>query len=301
MSSVEGFCKNLENIVGVRCRRNVSLATLTSLKVGGPADVLAAAEDVEGLRTMLGSFADAGAKWFVLGAGTNVVFEDAGFRGVVVKLGSNFARIGTEGTRVLAGASTLWSDLLSSCAESGLSGLEKMAGIPGTVGGAVFGNAGAFGMAIGDRVEWVKGMNTLGAERTLLPSDIGFSYRHASFPGEFVLTAVGLSMERCEKEAVLAAMDQILARRREKQPLELPSAGSVFKNPPGAKAAMLIEEAGLKGRRVGGAQVSEKHANFIVNKGGATAGDIISLIELVREEVLKKLSVELELEVKVVR
>ena len=301
MSSVEGFCKNLENIVGVRCRRNVSLATLTSLKVGGPADVLAVAEDVEGLRTMLGSFADVGAKWFVLGAGTNVVFEDAGFRGVVVKLGSSFARVAVEGTKVLAGASTPWSDLLSSCAESGLSGLEKMAGIPGTVGGAVFGNAGAFGMAIGDRVESVKGMNTLGVERSLSPSDIGFSYRHASFPGEFVLTTVALSMERGEKEAVLAAMDELLARRREKQPLELPSAGSVFKNPPGAKAAMLIEEAGLKGRRVGGAQVSEKHANFIVNKGGATAGDIISLIELVREEVFKKLSVELELEVKVVR
>jgi UDP-N-acetylmuramate dehydrogenase len=301
VSSVEGFYKYLESVVGVRHRRNVPLATLTSLKVGGPADVLAVAEGVEGLRTMLGSFADVGAKWFVLGAGTNVVFEDAGYRGVVVKLGSGFAGIAMEGTRVLAGASALWSDLLSSCAESGLSGLEKMTGIPGTVGGAVFGNAGAFGMAIGDRVEWVKGMNTLGVETSLSPSEIGFSYRHASFPGEFVLTTAALSMERGEKEAVVAAMDEILARRREKQPLELPSAGSVFKNPPGAKAAMLIEEAGLKGRRVGGAQVSEKHANFIVNRGGATAADVLSLIEFVREAVFRKFSVALELEVKVVK
>jgi UDP-N-acetylmuramate dehydrogenase len=301
VSGVEGLYRRLENVVGVSCRRDVSLATLTSLKVGGPADVLAVAEGVEGLRTMLGSFADVGAKWFVLGAGTNVVFQDAGFRGVVVKLGSSFARIAMEDTRVFAGASTLWSDLLSSCAESGLSGLEKMAGIPGTVGGAVFGNAGAFGMAVGDRVEWVRGMNALGVERSLSPSEIGFSYRHASFPGEFVLTGVALSMERGEKASVLADMDEILARRREKQPLELPSAGSVFKNPPGAKAAMLIEGAGLKGRRVGGAQVSEKHANFIVNRSGATAGDILSLIELVREEVFKKFSIALELEVKVVR
>jgi UDP-N-acetylmuramate dehydrogenase len=301
VSSVSGFYESLENLGGVRCTRNVPLATLTSFKVGGPADVLAVAEDVEGLRTMLGSFADAGAKWFVLGAGTNVIFEDAGFRGVVAKLGSGFARITRESTKVLAGASALWSDLLSSCAEFGLSGLDRMAGIPGTVGGAVFGNAGAFGMAIGDRVEWVRGMNILGVERNLIPGEIGFSYRHASFPSEFVLTQVALSLESGEKEAILASMNEALAKRREKQPLELPSAGSVFKNPPEAKAARLIEDAGLKGRRVGGAQVSEKHANFIVNRGGASAGDILSLVDIVREEVLKKFSVKLELEVKVVK
>ena len=301
MSSVNGFYESLENISGVRHRRNVPLATLTSFNVGGPADVLAVAEDTEGLRSMLGSFAEAGARWFVLGAGTNVVFEDAGYRGVVVKLGSGFGGITREHTTVFAGGSAPWSNLLASCAEFELSGLERMAGIPGTVGGAVFGNAGAFGTSIADRVEWVRGMDTLGADRKLTRGEIGFSYRRACFPAGFVLTQVALSLKRGEKGLLLATMDEILAKRREKQPLEFPSAGSVFKNPPEAKAARLIEQAGLKGRRVGGAQVSEKHANFIVNVGGATAADILSLIEIVREEVFKRFSLTLELEVKVVK
>jgi len=250
---------------------------------------------------MLGSFAEAGARWFVLGAGTNVVFEDAGYRGVVVKLGSGFGGITREHTTVFAGGSAPWSNLLASCAEFELSGLERMAGIPGTVGGAVFGNAGAFGTSIADRVEWVRGMDTLGADRKLTRGEIGFSYRRACFPAGFVLTQVALSLKRGEKGLLLATMDEILAKRREKQPLEFPSAGSVFKNPPEAKAARLIEQAGLKGRRVGGAQVSEKHANFIVNVGGATAADILSLIEIVREEVFKRFSLTLELEVKVVK
>ncbi|MCX5800948.1 MAG: UDP-N-acetylmuramate dehydrogenase [Candidatus Eisenbacteria bacterium] len=300
MSGASGLYESIENIRGVRCRRNVSLATLTSFKVGGPADVLAVAEDAEGLRSILVRFADAGAKWFLLGAGTNVVFGDAGFRGVVVKLGPGFAGIVRKGTGIFAGASASWSELLSSCAESGLAGLERMSGIPGTVGGAVFGNAGAFGVTVGDRVEWASGMNARGVERKLARDEMEFSYRHASFPSGFVLTQVAMCLENGEKGAILATTDEILARRREKQPLELPSAGSVFKNPPEAKAARLIEQAGLKGRRVGGAEVSEKHANFIVNKGGATAGDILSLIDIVREEVCKRFSVGLELEVKVV-
>jgi len=301
VSSANGLYESLENTSGVCLSRNVSLANLTSLEVGGPADVLAVAEDLEGLRSVLGSLADADAKWFVLGAGTNVIFEDAGFRGVVVKLGSGFAGVARERTRVLAGASALWSDLISSCAVFELSGLERMAGIPGTVGGAVFGNAGAFGVTVGDRVEWAKGMNALGVESKFTRDEIGFSYRHAGFPGEFVLTQVAFSLESGEKEALLATMEETLAKRREKQPLELPSAGSVFKNPPEAKAARLIEEAGLKGLSVGGAQVSKKHANFIVNSGGATASDILSLIDIVREDVLKRFSIVLELEVKVIR
>jgi len=240
-------------------------------------------------------------RWFVLGAGTNVVFDDSGFRGVVVKLGSGFGSIANDGVKVFAGASAPWGELLSSCAQLGLSGLERMAGIPGTVGGGVFGNAGAFGASIGDKIEWVEGMNALGIEERLAAPDIGFGYRRASFPPNFVLTRVALSLQAGERETLLATMDEIMARRREKQPLEFPSAGSVFKNPCQAKAARLIEEAGLKGRRVGGAVVSEKHANFIVNAGGATARDILTLIDIVREEVLRRFSVSLELEVKVVK
>lgn len=301
MSSVEGLLDSLVNVTGVRVARKVPLSSVTSFGVGGPADALIVADTQNGLQNVLVTLGREGARWFVLGAGTNVIFEDSGFRGVVLKLGSGFADISGEETGVLAGASASWSDLLSYCAESGLAGLEKTAGIPGTIGGAVSGNAGAFGATAGDRVEWVRGVNASGEEGRIRAGDIGFSYRHAGFPEGFVLTQVALSMEAGDRQALLSAMDEIVSRRKEKQPLDQPSAGSIFKNPEGGKAGRLIEEAGLKGRSVGAAQVSPKHANFIVNTGGATAKDVLTLIDVVREEVLKRFSIELALEVKVVR
>ena len=163
------------------------------------------------------------------------------------------------------------------------------------------GNAGAFGVSVGDRVTEVTGYDFEGRERRLLRRDVRFDYRRADFGRELVLTGTTVALAAGERETLGREVEDVLARRREKQPLEFPSAGSVFKNPHGGKAGRLIEEAGLKGRRIGGAQVSEKHANFIVNRGGAKSGDVTSLIELVREQVWRKFSVALDLEVKVVR
>jgi UDP-N-acetylmuramate dehydrogenase len=263
--------------------------------------LLAVAEDTRGLQYILRSISDAGIRWFVLGAGTNVVFGDEGFDGVVVKLGPAFSRIEKEGTGILAGASGLLSDAVSFCAEHSLSGLEKLAGIPGSIGGAVAGNAGAFGTTIGERVDCLRGFGAGGTARSLGPTDVDFGYRHADFGSWMLLTEVVLSLGKGQKEAIRAEMDGILETRKERQPYEFPCAGSVFKNPPGTKAASLIEEAGLKGRRVGGAEVSNKHANFIVNRGGASSSDVLSLIDVVRKEVLRRFSVPLQLEIRVVQ
>lgn len=293
----------LEKLDGVSFRRNVELSALTSFRVGGPADVLAVAESPGGLSGLLELLKHTGARAFVMGAGTNVVFGDSGFRGVVLKLGRGFGGVSEDPAaegRVLAGAAAQWSDLVEFCVAHSLSGVEQTAGIPGTVGGALAGNAGAFGVAVGDRVAEVSGYNGEGREKKVAARDVRFGYRRADFGCELVLTGTVLALAPGERDALRREAEGVLARRREKQPLEFPSAGSVFRNPHGEKAGRLIQEAGLKGRRVGGAQVSEKHANFIVNRGDATAADVISLIGLVREEVWKRFGVGLELEVKVV-
>jgi UDP-N-acetylmuramate dehydrogenase len=293
----------LEKLDGVSFRRDVRLSALTSFGVGGPADVLAVAGRADGLAGLLELARQADAKVFVMGAGTNVLFDDAGYRGVVLKLGGGFGAVAedqAEEGRVTAGAAVQWSDVTAFCLAHSLSGLQQTAGIPGTVGGALAGNAGAFGVAVGDRVAEVTGYDSEGRERKLRARDVRFDYRRADFGCELVLTGATLVLAQGERDALGREVAEILARRREKQPLEFPSAGSVFKNPQGGKAGRLIDEAGLKGRRMGGAQVSEKHANFIVNTGGAKAGDVLALIELVREEVWRRFSVKLELEVKVV-
>jgi len=292
--------KNLQKLSGVRVERNVRLATLTSFRVGGPADVFAVAENRAGLVGLLGLVGEAGARHFVLGAGTNVVFDDAGFRGVVLQLGRGFAGMSSEENVVIAGAAARWSDLVSYCVARSLAGLHRMAGIPGSVGGALAGNAGAFGATVGDAVREVRGLGAGGEEKTVSSSGIRFGYRCAEFGDELVLTGAALSLEPGERRAMEAEVEEILSKRKEKQPLELPSAGSVFRNPPGMSAGRLIEESGLKGKSIGGAQVSEKHANFIVNRKGATSKDIVSLIELVRDSVWKKFSVGLELEIKLI-
>lgn len=301
MSSADRVYDNLESLKGLSCKRNVLLSTLTSFGVGGHADLLAVAEDIEGLRSMLKGVAATDTRWFVLGAGTNVIFTDSGFAGVILKLGSAFGSISREGAKIFAGASALWSDLMSFCAKHSLSGLERMAGIPGTVGGAAAGNAGSFGINIGDRISLISGVSGDGTERSLLADQIEFRYRYADFGANFVLTEITLSLEPGQETRISAEMDEVLAARKERQPLEFPSAGSIFKNPPDMKAAKLIEDAGLKGKGVGGAEISALHANFIINRGGASASDILSLVEIVREEVWKRFSVRLELEIKVIR
>ncbi|UCF78563.1 MAG: UDP-N-acetylmuramate dehydrogenase [Candidatus Eiseniibacteriota bacterium] len=301
MSGANSLYGSLKSVDGVTCEKEALLSSLTSFRVGGPAAVLAIAEDASGLRSVLRLVSDAGVRLFVLGAGTNVIFRDEGFDGVVLKLGPGFGRLEREGLKVRAGAAASLSDVVCFCAGNSLSGLEALAGIPGSLGGAVAGNAGAFGTTVGEKVDSLTGYDAEGAARSLGSNQMDFGYRRADFGAALVLTEILLSLEEGRREAMLDRMDEIVRKRKESQPYELPCAGSIFKNPPEMKAARLIEKAGLKGRTVGGAEVSAKHANFIVNKGGASSDDVLSLIEVVREAVHRKFSVSLELEVKVVQ
>lgn len=301
MWDADSLSRSLEKLDGVGLERNLELSSVTSFRVGGPADLAVVAQDSTGLAGVLGLVRETKTRCFVLGAGTNVVFEDAGFRGLVLRLGEGFTGLERDGNSVVAGAAVRWQDLVSYCVAQSLGGLERMAGIPGSVGGAIAGNAGAFGVSVGEAVEEVTGFDWEGNRKKVESDGIRFGYRCADFGTELVLTGCRLVLREAESGKLEAEVAEVLSRRRERQPLEFPSAGSVFKNPAGMKAGRLIEEAGLKGRQVGGAQVSEKHANFIVNRGGATSSDISSLIELVREDVWKKFSVSLELEIKVVK
>jgi UDP-N-acetylmuramate dehydrogenase len=289
-------------------RRDEPLSRHTSYGIGGPADVLACPADREDLRRLLQAIKARQLPSFILGGGTNLLVRDGGFRGVMISLqrmntiriereyhsiGGSFAAVYAEAGASLAG-------LLSFSMERGLTGLEFAAGIPGTVGGAVCMNAGAALGEMGDVIESVSLISPEGESITMGAEELGFSYRTTSIPeGHLVLDArVVLRHDKTEK--IKARIKELLRARKQRQPRGFPNAGSVFKNPREESAGKLIEHAGLKGRNVGGAQVSEKHANVIVNTGKAKATDVLTLMELVKEKVLEVSGVLLEPEIKII-
>jgi UDP-N-acetylmuramate dehydrogenase len=281
------------------CEEGAALARHTSYRVGGPAKYLVVPATVGDVRQAL----SAGEKTFVMGAGSNVLVADAGFDGVVLKVCNALAQLSVLEREVVAGAGRRLPSLVQSCAEMGLSGLEWAVGIPGTVGGAACTNAGAFGSSLWECVEFLEGVSAGGEVFRLTPEEVTYGYRHASLPvGEpFVVTEVGLRLTPSDPERVGELTAANLTRRAATQPTAAFTAGSVFKNPPkGPSAGELIDTAGLKGRRRGEAVVSEKHANFIVNQGGARARDLYDLIAEVREEVRARHGVTLELEIELV-
>jgi UDP-N-acetylmuramate dehydrogenase len=277
----------------------VALARHTTYRVGGPAKyfvVPATAGDVHE------AFAS-GEDVFVLGAGSNVLVADAGFDGVVLRICNTMAHLSAHDGEVVVGAGRLMPSLVSSCVEMGLSGMEWAVGVPGTVGGAVCTNAGAFGSATWDSVEYVEVITADGSHRRLARADVECGYRFARFPLErpFAVTEVALRLAASEAGRVRALTEEYKGRRGATQPVGAASAGSVFKNPPeGPSAGELIDKTGLKGLTRGEAAVSSKHANFIVNEGGATAADVYGLIEEVREKVRAEFGVALELEIQLV-
>lgn len=281
------------------CEEGAALARHTSYHVGGPAKYLVIPATVGDVREVLA----AGEKTFVMGAGSNVLVADAGFNGIVLKVYNALAQLSVSEREVVAGAGRLLPSLVKSCAELGLSGLEWAVGIPGTVGGAACTNAGAFGSAFWEGVEFLEGVGPGGEPFRLTPAEVTYGYRHASLPvaEPFVVTEVGLRLTPSDGERVTALTAAYRARREATQPTAAFTAGSVFKNPPeGPSAGELIDTAGLKGRRRGEALVSEKHANFFVNRGGARAQDLYDLIAEVREEVRARHGVTLELEIQLV-
>lgn len=249
----------------------------------------------EDLAWLRGFCLENGVPFLALGAGSNILVSDKGFRGICA-LTVKLDRISVSGLTLAAEAGALWDNAVKAAVEAGLAGLEKTSGIPGTVGGAVFMNAGAFGQETFDRLESFEVMDRSGAVRTLEKSAVRYGYRKVEGLEGLTILGALFRLPAGDRKALAADRAGVLARRAEKQPLDLPSAGSVFKRPPGDFASRLIDASGLKGLRIGGAQVSEKHAGFIVNRGAATASDIYALIKKVRAEVKAKTGVELELE-----
>ncbi len=291
----------LSEIFGERVRFDEPLAPYTSWKLGGPADAFALVERASELEALLELVRKRRLPWFVLGSGSNLLVGDGGIRGVTLRLCGEYAALqfregDGEAAEVVveAGASASMSLLTAQAASRGAVGIASLAGIPGSVGGALRMNAGT-DREIGEFVRdvWVQTPAKPAAHRVTMQ----YFYRHTTLARDAVVARVTLGFERGDPAAVRADMQQRLVRRKNRQPLQYPNAGSCFRNPPGHRAGQLIEAVGAKGWRIGGAEVSELHANFIVNRDGATAADVASLLAKVRRAVADQHGIELELEV----
>ena len=282
-------------------RHDFPLSRVTSFHIGGNADLAVYPADAEAFAYALDAVVQAGVPYTVIGNGSNTLVRDGGFRGVVF-VTTDMRRVTIDGTRLTGGCGVLLGSIGTNASRAGLAGAEFANGIPGTLGGAVYMNAGAYGGQLADIVcETV--CYDLDAKQVLHLDNATqhFGYRHSVFMEKnYIILSATLQLTKDEPDAIRARMNDYLARRREKQPLEYPSAGSVFKRPEGHFAGKLIEDAGLKGLCVGGAEVSPKHAGFIVNVGGATARDVLELIERIREKVYAMSGVTLECEIRTI-
>jgi UDP-N-acetylmuramate dehydrogenase len=274
------------------------LARHTSLQVGGPADFFAIPRDRADLLLLLKTVEELQIPWFVIGGGYNLLIRDSGFRGVVVSLKNlNHMEATGDGTiRAEAGARNI--DLARLAEVHGLAGLEFLVGIPGTIGGAVRMNAGAHGGEIFDHISSVDILAD-GDARVYTKDSLNYNYRHLHLDPEKIIIAATFQLAAGTQEKISAAMDACLQKRQATQKVRFPNAGSFFKNPPGKAAWRLIDAAGLRGRTVGNAQVSEIHSNFLVNRGNATAADFLQLAAVVKEQVFKTSAVRLEEEVQI--
>ncbi len=272
------------------------LAARTSMRVGGSASLYAEIKQVGRLVAALSFCKSERIAWTVIGLGSNLLVPDEGFPGFVVRLAGDFVRIAIEGTRVRAGGAVPIVSLCRDAANAGLAGAEALVGIPGTVGGAVRMNAGT-DVEIGDIIDRVE--IVIAGEKAQTFTRPEFAYRRSTLDAGAVVCAAELELTPGDPKALKEELRRRIDRRRATQPIELPNSGSIFRNPPGDYAARLIEAAGCKGWRQGGAVVSEKHANFIVNAGGATCADVLALIDRVRARVLESSGVALVLEVHV--
>ena len=270
----------------------------TSFRIGGEADLFVKVPSIQALSELIRYFAQTGQEYYVVGRGTNLLVGDKGYRGVILHLGEEMSQITVDGKRIIAQAGASLPKVAQVAAAHGLSGLEFAAGIPGSIGGGVVMNAGAYDGEMKQVVKNVLVINQYGEEMNLDNDTMEFGYRTSIIKDRpFVVAQITLELQEKPKEEVEALMEDLAKRRREKQPLEYPSAGSTFKRPEGYFAGKLIMDAGLRGLRVGDAQVSEKHCGFIINIGHATAEDVSELMEEVQYRVKKQLGVRLEPEV----
>lgn len=279
---------------------NEPMAEHTSFKIGGPADVFVKPRNITGLVNTVNTCAEKEIPFFVIGNGTNLLVRDKGIRGVVMQIGGNIGAYETEGEDIIAGAGISLSQLTRAAMEHELSGLEFAEGIPGTLGGAIAMNAGAYDGEMSMVVEASEYMSPGGSIITVGKSQHRFGKRTSFIQTDGgIVLKTRLRLKKGNRERIKAKMDEFRINRQKKQPLDLPSAGSIFKRPEGYFAGKLIQDCGLKGFRIGGAEVSGLHCGFIVNSGNAAAEDVLKLIEHIRKKVYAKFGVELQTEVKI--
>lgn len=291
-----------ERIPGVCIEENVPMAQYTSFRAGGKARMMVIPADAEQLSAVLGVLSGSGVQYMVLGNGTNILVKDSGYDGVIVKIGSGFDYVRQEGCRLVCGSGTRMSVAAKAALEGGLSGFEFASGIPGFTGGAVFMNAGAYGGEMKDILRRAKIVSKDGSREFYMTADeLEMGYRHTKLhdTGDIV-TEVEFILEEGNRTQIKAKMSELMEKRNSRQPVNFPSAGSFFKRPEGYFAGKLIQDAGLKGLSVGGAQVSELHSGFIINRGGATATDILQLMEMIQARVFDEFGVRLETEVRII-
>ena len=293
ISIAEGF--------GCNYTENELMSEHTTFRIGGPADLFVVPTTVEGLAAVVSACNKEGIYCFILGNGSNVLVSDKGIRGVVVSTAACLNNIELIGAyEIKCGAGVKLSRLSDFACENSITGAEFAWGIPGTVGGAVYMNAGAYDGEMKDILVSCEYLTSDGELHTMLADEMDLSYRHSAFnENGYVIVSATVRLKAGDKGEIRAKMDDFMHRRKSKQPLEFPSAGSTFKRPVGGFAAALIDECGLKGYSVGGAEVSEKHAGFVINKGGATCFDVMRLVEHIKKEVFLKKSINLECEIRV--
>jgi UDP-N-acetylmuramate dehydrogenase len=294
--------RDLKLIAGVKLKLAEPLARYTSMKVGGPADYFIDVETGDALTRLLQTLKQSGTPVCLLGNGSNVLISDRGIRGAVIHLAGDFKRVEwrSEGEIiwVKVGAAFAVTQLVRAAARKGYGGLEFAEGIPGTIGGALFMNAGAYGSEFERVIHRVDGFTQEGASMRLSRNEMTFTYRDSHLPPGMVVTEIHLRLRQEDAATVSAKVRELVTRRKTSQPTGYPNAGSMFRNPAGDFAGRLVEAAGLKGKRIGFAQISERHGNFIVNLGGAKGEDVRRLMELARAEVKIRFGVELEPEVR---
>ncbi len=298
---MEKLASKLKAHSGLTVTENAPMSDYTSFRIGGPADLLVEPDSVDALLFCCKTLKAEGVSPVIIGAGSNLLVADSGIRGVVIHFGKAMSRITTEGNIITAEAGVSLARLANEALSAGLTGLEFASGIPGSLGGAVFMNAGAYGGEMKDVVFETDYLTKDGEVATVTGKEHKFSYRHSVFcENDGIVLRSRMKLAQGDPETIRATMQELNTRRKDKQPLSYPSAGSFFKRPEGHFAGKLIEDAGLKGLSVGGAQISEKHAGFLINTGDATAQDVCLLMELVKEKVFALYGVTLEPEVRMI-
>ena len=298
MNAVTWKARLIDRLPAVRgvYTENFDLARIVWFKVGGPAEVAFEPADESDLRAFLAE-KPADIPLAVIGVGSNILVRDGGVPGVVLRLGRGFSRISIEESTLAAGAAALAIAVARAAQREGFAGLEFLSGVPGTIGGALRMNAGAYGRETKDVLIRARAIDPSGVLNVLALDALGFSYRRTKVPGDWVFVDADFDITPDHPEAIAARMAEIGAARNESQPIRSRTGGSTFKNPPGAKAWELIDEAGCRGLRHGGAQVSEQHCNFLINTGAASAADLEALGETVRQRVRARSRIELEWEI----